>query len=80
MKESTLIDMQKKIESLTNLVGFLLNETNNIKTLASGSFETLRLMPGYNEAVAALAERVAASNIPVEENNEEPKLDLNGVE
>lgn len=84
MKESTLIDMQKKIEALTNVVQYLLQETQNIKTLAAGTFETVRLMPDYEEAVKALAEKAAPK--PVNEmevvNPEvvEPKLDLDGVE
>lgn len=84
MKESTLIDMQKKIEALTNVVQYLLQETQNIKTLAAGTFETVRLMPDYEKAVKALAEKAAPK--PVNEmevvNPEvvEPKLDLDGVE
>lgn len=84
MKESTLIDMQKKIEALTNVVQYLLQETQNIKTLAAGTFETVRLMPDYGEAVKALAEKAAPK--PVNETEVvdpevvEPKLDLNGVE
>lgn len=81
MKESTLIDMQKKIEALTNVVQYLLQETQNIKTLAAGTFETIRLMPDYEEAVKALAEKAAPK--PVNEmevvNPEvvEPKLEIN---
>lgn len=84
MKESTLIDMQKKIEALTNVVQYLLQETQNIKTLAAGTFETVRLMPDYEEAVKALAQKAAPK--PVNEmevvNPEvvEPKFDLDGVE
>lgn len=84
MKESTLIDMQKKVDALTNVVQYLLHETQNIKTLAAGTFETIRLMPDYEEAVKALAEKAAPK--PVNETNVvdpevvEPKLDLDGVE
>ena len=53
MKESTLIDMQKKVDALTNVVQYLLQETQNLKTLAAGTFETIRLMPDYEEAVKA---------------------------
>lgn len=80
MKESALIEMQKKIASLTNIVQYLLMETQNIKTLASGTFETIRLMPDYDEAVKALAEKVAKPpediEVKDEEIVEEPKLEL----
>jgi TolA-binding protein len=77
MKESTLIDMQKKIEALTNVVQFLLQENQNIKTLASGTFETLRLMPGYETAVNKLAEQVKAdAEAKKEKVVEEPKLEV----
>ena len=85
MKESTLIDMQKKVDALTNVVQYLLHETQNLKTLAAGTFETVRLMPDYEEAVKALAEKAAPK--PTAENMEvvdpevvEPKLDLGNVE
>ena len=85
MKESTLVDMQKKVEALTNVVQFLLNETQNIRTLAAGTFETLRLMPDYEEAVKALAEKTMAKKQVnetevVDPEVVEPKLDLDGVE
>lgn len=58
MKENELIGMKNKIASLTNIVQYLLQENQNIKTLASGTFETIRFMPDYDEAVAKLAEKV----------------------
>ena len=85
MKESTLIDMQKKVDALTNVVQYLLQETQNLKTLAAGTFETIRLMPDYEEAVKALVEKAAPK--PSVDNAEvidpqivEPKLDLSNVE
>jgi hypothetical protein len=80
MKESTLIDMQKKIEALTNVAQYLLNETQNLKTLASGTFETIRLMPDYEDAVKQLANKVAIPpedlEVKDEEIVEEPKLEI----
>jgi hypothetical protein len=58
MKENELIGMKNKIASLTNIVQYLLQENQNIKTLASGTFETIRFMPDYDAAVAKLAEKV----------------------
>jgi TolA-binding protein len=83
MKENELIGMRNKIESLTNIVQYLLQENQNIKTLASGTFETIRFMPDYEEAVQKLADRVKASaetnadNIEVkDEEIVTPKLEI----
>jgi hypothetical protein len=84
MKENELIGMRNKIESLTNIVQYLLQENQNIKTLASGTFETIRFMPDYDDAVKKLADRVkaekeaaAAENIEVvDEEAVSPKLEI----
>ena len=75
--------MKNKIASLTNIVQYLLQENQNIKTLASGTFETIRFMPDYDEAVAKLAEKVKESaearpeNIEVvDEEIVTPKLEI----
>jgi predicted methyltransferase len=83
MKENELIGMKNKIASLTNIVQYLLQENQNIKTLASGTFETIRFMPDYDEAVAKLAEKVKESAEARPENVEvvdeeivTPKLEI----
>jgi hypothetical protein len=80
MKENELIGMRNKIESLTNIVKYILEEVQNIKTLASGTFETVRFMPEYEAAVQKLAEKVkaaAAGNIEVvDEEIVTPKLEI----
>ena len=83
MKENELIGMKNKIASLTNIVQYLLQENQNIKTLASGTFETIRFMPDYDEAVAKLAEKVKESDEARPENIEvvdeeivTPKLEI----
>lgn len=83
MKENELIGMKNKIASLTNIVQYLLQENQNIKTLASGTFETIRFMPDYDEAVKKLAEKVKESaetrpeNIEVvDEEIVTPKLEI----
>lgn len=83
MKENELIGMKNKIASLTNIVQYLLQENQNIKTLASGTFETIRFMPDYDKAVARLAEKVKESTEARPENMEvvdeeivTPKLEI----
>ena len=58
MKESTLLEMQNKIKALTNVVQNLLSENLQLRDLSVGTLETLKLMPGYDEAIEQLKERV----------------------
>jgi hypothetical protein len=54
MKESTLLEMQNKIAALTRVVQQIINEMNILSTTAMGTLETVRLMPGYKEAIDEL--------------------------
>jgi hypothetical protein len=58
MKESTLIEMQNKIKALTNVAQQLINENTQLRDLAVGTLETLKLMPGYDEAIKELQDSV----------------------
>jgi|TARA_R110000782_G_C14492706_1_gene377532 cell shape-determining protein MreC len=71
MKESTLIEMQKKIDSLTRVVQGVINEINNIKDFSIGTIETMKLMPDYDEAIEKLKEKLAKDS-----KKEETKLDI----
>ncbi len=57
MKESTLLEMQNKIKALTNVLQNLLSENLQLRDLSVGTLETLKLMPGYDEAIEQLKER-----------------------
>ena len=54
MKEATLIDMKNKIEAMTRILQQLINETSHLRELGVGTLETLKLMPGYDEAIEKL--------------------------
>ena len=56
MKESTLLEMKNKIESIGRVLQHLLTETTNLRDLSVGTLETLKLMPGYDEAIEQLKE------------------------
>ena len=56
MKESTLLDMKNKIESIGRILQHLINETTHLRELSVGTLEALKLMPGYNEAIEQLKE------------------------
>ena len=57
MKESTLLEMKNKVESLTRVIQHLINENNHLRTLSVGNLETLKLIPGYDQAIETLKER-----------------------
>lgn len=54
MKESKLLEMQNKIQSLTNVISFLMQENDSLRTLSVGTLETVKLMPGYDKAIEEL--------------------------
>ncbi len=56
MKESTLLEMKNKIESISRILQHLLNETTHLRELSVGTLEALKLMPGYDEAIEQLKE------------------------
>ena len=58
MKENTLIEMQNKIKALTSIAQQLINENTQLRDLAVGTLETLKLMPGYDEAIEKLQNSV----------------------
>ena len=57
MKESTLLEMKNKIEAMGRVIQMLLNEINNVKTLSVGTLETIKHMPGYEDALGKLKEK-----------------------
>ena len=58
MKESTLLEMKNKIESIGRILQHLLNETTHLRELSVGTLEAVKLMPGYDEAIEQLKERL----------------------
>ena len=58
MKESTLLEMQNKIKAITNVLQQLINENTQLRDLSVGTLETLKLMPGYDEAIEQLKESI----------------------
>ena len=54
MKESKLIEMQDRISNLEAILKQLIPEINGTKDLAFGVFDTIKLMPDYDEAITIL--------------------------
>ena len=58
MKESTLLEMQNKIKAITSVLQQLINENTQLRDLAVGTLETLKLMPDYDRAIEFLKKEV----------------------
>ncbi len=58
MKESTLLEMQNKVKAITNVLQQLINENTQLRDLAVGTLETVKLMPGYDTAIEFLKKEV----------------------
>ena len=54
MKESKLLEMQNKIASMSSVMQQLINEVMNLRELSVGTYETVKLLPGYDEAKKTL--------------------------
>jgi len=59
MKESKLIEMVNKINKLEETMGLVISDLRNINSLAVGTLETIKRMPGYEEALDKLKEEAA---------------------
>ena len=58
MKENKLIEMKNKVEALTRITQQLITELQFTREVAVGSLETIKKMPGYNEALEDLKNEV----------------------
>ena len=56
MKESSLIEMRNKVESLARITQQIIFELEQIKTLSLGNMELVKKLPGYEEAFNQLKE------------------------
>ena len=73
MKESKLLEMQNKIASLTRVIQQMINEMNILSTTVMGTLETVKLMPGYQEAIDEL--KIKAKEIEKEKKDGNIKQD-----
>ena len=54
MKEQSLIEMKNKVEALSRVMQQVINEITNLRDLSVGTLETLKNMPGYDDAIEQL--------------------------
>ena len=57
-KQSKADHQAKQIQALINVVKQLLDENTYLKDLSVGTLETIKLMPGYQEAIDQLKEQI----------------------
>ena len=72
MKEQKLIELVNKVNGLENIVKQLITELYNLKDLSVGTLEAVKLMPGYDDAIITLTNKLKEAN----EKEQEKKLDL----
>jgi len=73
MKESTLLEMKNKIEAQSRVIQALINEISHMRELSVGTLETIKLMPGYEDAIEDL------KNTMVKEVEQNKKAKQNGA-
>ena len=66
MKEQTLLEMKNKVEASTRILQQIIPELTHLRELGVGTLETLKLMPGYQDAIDQLKKTM-------EDNVEEKK-------
>ena len=72
MKESKLLEMQNKVVALTNVMQQVINEISYLRELSVGTLETVKLLPGYEEAIEQLKSNV----LEKKEEDIEKKLEV----
>jgi peptidyl-tRNA hydrolase len=70
MKEQSLIEMKNKVEALVRVLQQVIQEQQHLTTLAAGTLETVKLMPGYDEAIKTLTDKAK------EKLDDGPKLEI----
>jgi len=73
MKENTLIEMKNKIEAQSRVLQQIINEISHLRELSVGTFETVKLLPGYDEAIEKLKSNIIEKN----KEGKEKKLEVN---
>ena len=76
MKEQTLVEMKNRLDAVVNVLQRIIEDQRHLTTLSAGTLEAVKLMPGYEDAIAKLTER-AKENLEAREKQEAEKVKLN---
>ena len=71
MKKQTLLELKNKVEATTRVIQQMIEEIMHLRELGVGTLETLKLMPGYEEAIEKLKQNML-------EKQSEQKLEPDG--
>jgi len=74
MKESKLIEMQNKVETLGKVAQKLMIEMQQITQLSVGTLETIKNMEGYEQAIEKLKEKMVAKSGKAKEADASGKI------
>jgi hypothetical protein len=74
MKESKLIEMQNKVETLGKVAQKLMIEMQQITQLSVGTLETIKNMEGYEQAIKKLKEKMVAESGKAKEADASRKI------
>jgi hypothetical protein len=56
-KQSRIDSLEKRMAAMTNVVQQLIDELQHTRTLALGSLQTIKEMPGYDKAIEKLKKK-----------------------
>ena len=73
MKENTLLEMKNKLDAMTRVMQQVINEIAHLRELGVGTLETVKLLPGYEDAINELKTKME------EEVKEKQKIKQNGT-
>jgi len=73
MKENTLLEMKNKLDAMTRVMQQVINEISHLRELGVGTLETVKLLPGYEDAINELKNKME------EEVKQKQKVKQNGT-
>jgi len=73
MKEKTLIETKNQVEGIKKVLQHVVTEITNLRELGVGTLETLKLMPGYDQAIKDLQKNME------DQIKEQKKAEQNGI-
>ncbi len=73
MKEKTLIEMKSNVEGIKRVLQQVVTEITHLRELGVGTLETLKLIPGYDQAIKDLQKNME------EQAKEQSKAEQNGT-
>jgi len=73
MKEKTIIELKNNVEGIKKVLQHVVTEITNLRELGVGTLETLKLMPGYDQAIKDLQKNME------EQAKEQTKAKQNGT-